>query len=102
MSDMPLSPEAAAIIEGIKQLEASFAWICIDAVASPSPQQIKAVQTFYPTENLLAVRRMLSDGSAKIGPLDPEMVDDFASAALAETGLTWRARTSAELERGSS
>jgi hypothetical protein len=101
MSKEPLSPELEAMLQRVADLELHFAWICVDAIPAPTPDQIRAVQTFYPHENLLTVRRRLTEGTAMIGPLDPDAVDDFAAVALLGTGLTWRAKTGAELAAAS-
>ena len=93
------SPAVQQLLKSIDALEDAMAWICLDPVPSPTAAQLKAVQTFYPTENLVSVRRLLIAGDARIGPFDPEMIDDFAAAALRGTGLTWQQRLGAELRK---
>jgi hypothetical protein len=73
-------------------------WVCVDAVGSPSAEQVKAIQTLFPTDNLLAIRRKLVAGTVRIGPVDPACLDAFADAALAGAGLAWHPDASTEGE----
>jgi len=66
-------------------------WIRVDPVAAPTAAQLKALQVFYPQHNLLGIRRLLTAGRARIGPVVLEDVDNFAALALRGTDLTWRA-----------
>jgi hypothetical protein len=99
MSEKPGHPDHDAMLQRIRAFEESFSWICIDAVASPTADQIKALQTFYPKENLLEIRRRLANGEARIGPIPPDAVDDFAAVALRGTNLSWHAKSGAEIDR---
>jgi hypothetical protein len=75
-------------------------WLCVQADAPLTADQISAVRVFFPQENLLSVRRRIMEGNARVGPLLPETAEEFARSALAGTGLKWDfdAPTEAELD----
>jgi len=90
MSD-PEIAEIEAVLKSMEQLFRGTVFICIQATPSPTPTQLRAPQPFYPKENLLAIRKLLVAGEARIGPVLPESVAAFAAAALRDCGLSWRA-----------
>jgi hypothetical protein len=91
MSELPI--QASDAEEGLRALR-SFAgglvWIRLAVVEKPTPAQLKAVQAHYPKENLLAVRKRMIEGTARVGPFLPELVRDFASAAFEPFDLAWK------------
>lgn len=77
------------VLRSMEQLLRSTVFICIDATASPTPAQLRALQPFYPSENLLSIRKLVVAGEARIGPVVPDSAAAFAAAALGDCGLTW-------------
>ena len=80
---------AEAMLKAAEQLLRCTVFICIDPTPSPDSTQLRALQVFYPRENLLSIRKLVISGSARIGPVLPEVAPEFANAALGTSGLTW-------------
>ena len=90
MSDkLSTPPELIPVVDALDKFAHQLQWVCLDAVASPTPEQLQALQTFFPEENLLGVRRRLIEGKARVGPFIPDTIDAFCQAAFAPHGLLW-------------
>lgn len=84
--------ELALALEALEMAEKLIhecAYLCLDPVPSPTSEQLRAVQAFFPDSNHLALRRELIDGTLRIGPLLPSTVTDFAHLSLRNAGLSW-------------
>jgi hypothetical protein len=90
------SPELDTLVReaqaGLAQLEKLLRMINIRAVAAPTQAQVRALRNFEPfkTENLVAIRKALSEGSVRLGPLAEEVAAEAVETLLAPLGLQCR------------
>jgi hypothetical protein len=77
---------------GADQLVNWLRMINISAVATPTEAQARAVRTFEPfrTQNLLSIRKALTEGPIRVGPLSEENAADAVARVLAPAGLDCR------------
>jgi hypothetical protein len=102
MLELPIqTSDAEKGLCALRSFARRFVWIRLAVVEKPTPAQLKAVQAHYPKENLLAVRKRMIEGTARIGPFLPELVQDFSSAAFEPFDLAWKeeAATNEDLSR---
>ena len=62
---LPTPPELEPIVAELDKFSCQLQWICLNAIVAPTTEQLQAVQTFFPSENLLSVRRRLVEGTAR-------------------------------------
>ena len=99
MSDkLPTSPELEAVAAQLDGFARQLVWICLEPVPAPTETQLRSVQTFYPSENLLSVRRMLTEGRARVGPFLPGDVEAFGQVTFAPHGLLWHTESPNDAE----
>jgi hypothetical protein len=99
MSDtLPTPPELEPIVAELDRFSRQLRWICLNPVETPTTEQLKAVQTFFPLENLLSVRRRLVEGTARVGPFIPNNIEAFCQVAFAPNGLTWHVESPNEAD----
>jgi hypothetical protein len=83
--------DAQVALAAAEALFRSALFICLEPVEAPTPAQLRAIQSFFPDQNFLALRRAAVAGTLRIGPVPPDALQEFAHLALAGSNLAWHA-----------
>ena len=88
----PSPKEFEALKKGLEQLATMFRMISVRRVGSPTQAHVRVLRKFEPfrTHNLVEIRKALSEGSVRLGPLAEHAAADAVTRLLAPAGLQCR------------
>lgn len=86
--------------KALQKLIPQLRWLCLEAIQTPSHDQVRIVRGFDPYKNvsIVAVRDAIKGGTVRLGPLNERAAKFIGDSVFRARGFSYTLRVPTEIE----